>query len=730
LADIYDDFKGVQLSSLFWLSNILIPVIAAIGIIYVVHIFRELKRIEIHDKKVEEISKYIHHGARVYLKQQYKTMVKLSVVIFILLLFLPSKYISINWPTAVAYLCGSVTSLLAGYIGMEAATMGNGKVVELAKTSTRKAAQLGLKAGLVTGIMAISISILGIWIILLVFDFNVFLVAGFGFGSSFSALFSQVGGGIFTKAADIGADLVGKVEERIPEDDPRNPGVIADNVGDNVGDCAGRSADLYESTSANTIATMILGIYLSVITHNPMFIIFVFIFRACGMIFSTIGVRAIRFNEANSFWSLNKGLIITMLLNVMTVGILSYIYFGPGWYYLFVSAIIGVITSFVIQILVFYYTNYHYRPTKNIVLASDTGPATNVIHGLATGLESTALPVVCFVVVIISAYLLGAHYASSVGYIYGSGPDGKPLLTNFIGGVFSMAITMIGLMMQSCFVLACDTFGPIVDNAAGLAEMGKLEEKVRYNLDLLDSLGNTTKAIAKGFGLTCAVVASFLLFLTYLQETEEIYGTEIFPVLETNHTLIITLANPMNIVGLFVGCMIPFIFSAFTIRAVGRAASNMVREIRRQFNADPKILKGESKPDYGRCIEISTKSAQRGMITPSLIVVIIPIVCGVLFGPLPVAAILIGGTISGILLGMTFNNGGGALDNAKKGIESGEFPGRSKYSASHEAAVIGDTFGDPLKDTAGPSLHIVMKLLNIASIIFIPLFIGLIQIPF
>jgi K(+)-stimulated pyrophosphate-energized sodium pump len=580
---------------------------------------------------------------------------------------------------------------------MGASTLSNVKVTQACKTSLNKALKIGFNAGMVIGVSVISISLLGISILYISFNFNVQNIVGFAFGASFSALFAQLGGGIYTKGADIGADLVGKLEYGLPEDDIRNPAAIADNVGDNVGDCAGRGADLYESSSANNIAAMIIGVSLSVITNNPLFIIFSLISRALGNIAGILGGFFVKIKERDKspIAAFARSLTATAIINVIFFLILTMICFQTGWQFLFIASILGIALGLSTYFIVDYYTSSRYRPVKNVIRSSETGAATNVISGFSLGLESPTIPVISFVVGIIISFLLGEQYAHANS------------LDPYLGGVFGITVATMGLLSITTIILAFDGFGPVSDNAAGIAEMSHLGEEVRYNLDKLDAVGNTTKALAKGFGITCAALSAIILFEAYLEEIK---------------TIDVNVYNPIVLCSLMIGAVIPFVFSALAIRSAGAAAYGMIKEIQRQFKEDPGILENKSLPDYEKCIDTGTKVALKKMIFPALLPTLTPIILGFLFGPIALAAFLISGTISGIILGFVLNTGGGALDNTKKAIEGGLLGGKGSYA--HDASIIGDTFGDPLKDTAGPSLHILVKVINTVSIAFAPIFLA------
>jgi len=513
------------------------------------------------------------------------------------------------------------------------------------------------------------------------------LIVGFGFGASFVALFAQLGGGIYTKAADVGADLVGKVEAGIPEDDPRNPAVIADLVGDNVGDCAGRGADLFESTAAENIGAMILGIAL-----YPIFgiygIIFPLVARAFGLIASIIGVMCVRVSETEDpMAGLNRGYLITTILAAIGFWVSTKLLLTDYHTYFFLAGLVGILTSFAFVSITQYYTEYRYRPVKEIARASETGPATNIIAGFSVGLECTGLPVLVISVALLLAYYLGKATGLSAGGLYGT------------------AVATMGMLSTCAYILAMDTFGPITDNAGGIVEMSGASENIRKRTDRLDAIGNTTKALTKGYAVGSAALAAFLLFSAYLEDV---------------HLSSVDLAKPVVFIGGMLGAVLVFIFSSFAIRAVGNAAYYIINNVRKQFKEKPGILQGKEKPDYAQAVDICTRGALKEMILPGLTAVIVPLLVGLFLGPEAVGATLMVGTIAGIILALVLNNGGGAWDNAKKYIEAGAYGG--KGSETHKAAVVGDTVGDPFKDTAGPSLHVLVKLLSTLTLVFAPLF--------
>jgi K(+)-stimulated pyrophosphate-energized sodium pump len=584
----------------------------------------------------------------------------------------------------------------------------NIRVALAATRSLPEALRVAFRGGAVSGITVVAISLLGVGGLFWAFDgfqeptLVPLQIVGFGFGASFVALFAQLGGGIYTKAADVGADLVGKVEAGIPEDDPRNPAVIADLVGDNVGDCAGRGADLFESTAAENIGAMILGIALYPV-YGLKGILFPLLARALGLVASIIGIFLVKAKEdEDPMASLNRGYWLTTIISAVGFYIAVVALLDNNMWF-FAAGVVGILTALAMVYVTEYYTEYKYRPVYSIARASQTGPATNIITGLAVAMECTGIPVLILSGAVLSAYFCGVKALPGV--------EGA--------GLYGTAMATMGMLSSCAFILAMDTFGPITDNAGGIVEMSDQPEAIRKRTDKLDAAGNTTKALTKGYAIGSAALAAFLLFGAYLDEVEKI----------THTAVTVDLAKVPNFVGGLIGAALVFVFSAFAIHAVGRAAYYVINEVRRQFKEHPGILQGTEEPDYGRCVDIVTIGALKEMVLPGLMPVFVPLIIGVTFkkfaGPgLPgaeaVAAMLMVGTIVGILMALVMNNGGGAWDNAKKFIETGQFGG--KRSEAHVAAVVGDTVGDPLKDTAGPSLHVLIKLLSTVTLVLAPLF--------
>lgn len=650
--------------------------------------------------KMKEIAGYIQEGANAFLRREFKTISYFIATLAALLLT------GLGWQIAFGFVMGAVFSLIAILLGMNAAVRANVRTTNAARTSASKALSLAFRGGGVMGLSIVSLNLVGISLLYLFFGADskaVVMLVGFGFGASLSALFAQLGGGIFTKAADVGADLVGKVEEHIPEDDPRNPAVIADQVGDNVGDCAGRGADLFESGSDNLIAAMILGL----IFVGPPFllgwkiVLFPLLTRAIANIGTIVGVFAVRgWKKHDPILSLNVGLFLAgavcIVVNYpLAVWIMNDIRF-------FWCLLLGLLSALAVSLIVEYYTGINRKPVRKIAEAAQSGAALNIMTGFAYGMESAAIPIIVIGGVIIASY-----------FIFGGG----------ILGVYGIVTAALGLTQMKGIIMASDTFGPIVDNASGIAEMSGLGNEVRHSADMLDACGNITKAITKGFAMVAAILTSAALLFAYVSEAFKLEsGTGAILVDISKIAENFDLAHPLIIVGILIGATIPFLFSALTIFSVGKTAHQMVDEVRRQFNEIDGILEGKTKPDYSRCVDVSTKNALREMIPPTLLGLTAPIIIGLTLGIWALGAFLLSATVVGALLATFMFNAGGALDNAKKYIENGYL--EDKRETTRAAAVIGDIFGDPLKDTAGPSLHILIKLVNIVAITLLPFFVA------
>ncbi|MFN3325390.1 MAG: sodium-translocating pyrophosphatase [Bryobacteraceae bacterium] len=671
--------------------------------------------------EMQKISNAIKAGAEAFLRRQNRTIIILSALLAVLIYvgyFFGAEDATLAMRMTVSFVLGAACSLAAGFSGMWVSIRTNIRVASAARTSLNKALQIALRGGAVTGLSVVSLSLLGVGALFWIFDGLAHpdhvphQIVAFGFGASFVALFAQLGGGIYTKAADVGADLVGKVEAGIPEDDPRNPAVIADLVGDNVGDCAGRGADLFESTAAENIGAMILGIALF-----PVFgiygVLFPLVARAFGLIASIAGVLVVKCGEdEDPMKALNRGYYVTTLLAIGGFYLAVELLLG-GNMRLFLAGVLGIATSFLFVYITQYYTEYKYRPVLSIAESAKTGSATTIITGFAVGLECTAAPVI-----VISAAIMGSYYLGTT--------SGLPV-SAAAAGLYGTAIATMGMLSTAAYILAMDTFGPITDNAGGIIEMSKQPEEIRQRTDRLDSVGNTTKALTKGYAIGSAALAAFLLFSAYIDAVKLLLG---WP---PERAFVVDIGYVPVFTGALLGAMLVYLFSALAIQAVGRAAQTVIQEVRRQFKENKGIMAGTSDPDYGTCVDIVTKGALKAMVLPGILPVAGPVLVGLVFrnfaaepggppvGAAAVAAFLMVGTISGILLATMMNNGGGAWDNAKKYIETGAFGG--KGSEAHKATVVGDTVGDPFKDTAGPSLHVLIKLLSTITLVAAPLFI-------
>ncbi len=719
---------------------------------------------------MQKVANAIFQGARAFLNRQYRTIAILAIfaaiIVGVVLALLgqgtSADRFNLAWHTSLAFLIGAICSGISGYIGMDVAVRSNARTASAATRSLGEALMVSLRGGAVSGFLVVSLSLLGVSLVFTAYGglsnpaVAPSLIVGFGFGASFVALFAQLGGGIYTKAADVGADLVGKIEAGIPEDDPRNPAVIADLVGDNVGDCAGRGADLFESTAAENIGAMILGVALYTFTHNLGWILFPLVVRAFGLIASAIGLLWIRPSVVTepdkaagrdpgeiAMNQLNIGYFITCAISVVGVFLGSYLLLGgvntgagtvnvtsnagiPGWVWFGFAGTTGILLSIAFVYITQYYTAGTWRPVREIAAATLTGPATTIITGVAVAFECVALPVLA-----ISAALGLSYFFGSQVHI----PSNSATVNS--GGIFGTAVATMGMLMSTAYILAMDTFGPITDNAGGITEMSGQAESVRDITDALDGVGNTTKALTKGFGIGSAALAAYLLFSAYLDQ--------LFNFSHNKAVYVVDLSSIPVFIAALIGITLIFFFSSLAIRAVGAAAKRMIEEVRRQFRANPKIMAEDPAdrvdPDYARCVDISTRGALRAMILPGVVAVLTPIAVGSILGPEAEAGMLMVGTMGGIVLALFLNNGGGAWDNAKKYIEAGylrvnaegEMVGRldlnstvlGKKSEPHKASVVGDTVGDPFKDTAGPSLHVLIKLLSTITLVLAPLYVFL-----
>jgi len=651
--------------------------------------------------QMQEISSAIRSGAEAYLRRQYKTISVIAIA-FTILLAVAIRDPQNQWLglyTAGGFLLGALCSNLAGYIAMFISVRSNIRTARGATSRLDRSLKVAFRGGIVFGLAVVSLSLLGISVLFLLFGGDPRLIVGFAFGASFAALFAQLGGGIYTKAADMSADLVGKVEAGIPEDDPRNPAVIADLVGDNVGDIAGRGADLFESITGENIGAMILGLAPAVYAvFGINGLIFPLLARGFGLIGTLVGtVFVYSRKDEDPFRSLTRGLVVTGVICALGFYLLTEVLLNGELNY-FYAALVGIVGAIVVAWITDYYTSYRRRPTLDIAKASESGPAPGIATGLAVGMESTGVFILVIGAAILLAFGLGSGFQAFAGHLSVTDPL-------FQRGVYGTAIATMGMLSVTPMVLAMDGFGPIVDNAGGILEMSGMSEEARATSDRLDSVGNTTKALTKGYGVASAALSAFLLFSAFL-EVAGLSGVD--------------LEKPGVFTGALIGAMLIFMFSSLAIRAVGKTSAVMILEIRRQFKEIPGIMEGKSKPDYSRCIDISTKAALKNMVMPSLLVVVGPVAVGLVLGAEAVGGLLMVGTVVGILMALFMNNGGAALDNAKKYIEAGHLGG--KASQAHAATVIGDTLGDPLKDTAGPSLHVVVKLLNTITLAMAPLF--------
>ncbi len=763
----------LALPALIWL----VPITGVLAVLFALWLAQDVLRRDTGTPAMQEVAGLIFEGAMAFLRRQYTTIAVLALVASVVIGIIVGavsegvrgiERIDTDDPatpevveqfylrateeievsrteegilTAVAFLVGAAASALSGFIGMYISVRSNLRTAAAAQRSLKEAITVALRGGAVSGFLVVALSLLGVSGIFGVYsrvlghppELAPFLIVGFGFGASFVALFAQLGGGIYTKAADVGADLVGKLEAGIPEDDPRNAAVIADLVGDNVGDCAGRGADLFESMSAENIGAMILGVALFAVTGRIEWVLFPLILRAFGIIATMAGLLSVPFfarddGQQDPMTPLNGGFYVVSALCLAGLAIATNALLGDAWIWYFLCGVVGIATGFAFVYITQYYTAGSWRPVQEIANASRTGPATNIIIGTAVGFETTAATAISIGLALIASFTLGSH----AEVLSPSGAD----LPEFTKGIFGTAVATMGMLMSAAYILAMDTFGPITDNAGGIAEFSGAPEGTRHITDALDTVGNTTKALTKGYAVASAGLAAFLLFSAYLDKVKERIGYSL------TRELPVDIANVDVFVGGLLGMMLVFLFSSMAIRAVGSAAGSIIEEVRRQFREMPGIMEGTQRPDYARAVDITARAALRQMIMPGVLAVGLPIVVGVLFrfarpgdvatggnGWLAVSGLLIVGTIGGILLATFLNNSGGAWDNAKKFIESGAMknPDGStvlKGSQEHAAAVVGDTVGDPFKDTAGPALHVLIKLLATITLVLAPLFIA------
>lgn len=655
-----------------------LPILTGIiSLVVVVFIANSIIKSDPGSDRMREISGYIEEGAMAFLKKEY-----CYLAVFIIIVAL-SIFIFLNINTAIAFIVGALFSITAGFVGMRIAVKSNVRTAQAAKHGIKEALSVAFSGGSVMGLCVVGLGLIGLGFFSIVFDLNAEYITGFGLGASSIALFARVGGGIYTKAADVGADLVGKVEAGIPEDDPRNPAVIADNVGDNVGDVAGMGADLFESYVGSIISAITLGATL-VSSFGKNIVLFPLLLSAVGVLSSLIGIIYVKLYKGdNPQKALNGGSAISGAI-VIVVGFILCKYM-IGDMRIFIPIVAGLIVGLLIGKITEIYTSADYKSVKLIADESKTGPATNIIAGLSVGMKSTVAPILLIVIgIIVSYFAIGGSSNSELG-------------------LYGIALAAVGMLATTATTIAVDAYGPISDNAGGIAEMCELDESVREITDKLDSVGNTTAAIGKGFAIGSAALTALALFASYSQAV---------------NLNSINLLNPLTLVGVLLGGMLPFLFGALTMQSVGKAATQMVEEVRRQFKDKKGILEGTEKPDYSKCVEISTKAALREMILPGILAILVPLGTGLLLGTEALAGLIGGGVLSGVLLAIMMANAGGAWDNAKKYIETGVNGGKGSFA--HKAGVVGDTVGDPFKDTSGPSMNILIKLMTIVSVVFAP----------
>ncbi len=679
-------------------AMILIPVAAIVALIAAFVLTLSILRAETGDERMVEISNAVRQGAGAYMNRQYRTIffvaLLIAAVFAIVALTRSGAEATQWWWTTIGFGVGALFSAVSGYVGMSVAVRANVRVAQAARSGLAGALRIAFNGGAVSGLAVAGLALLGVSGFFLIFHSllgfanPVEPLIGFAFGASLISLFARVGGGIYTKAADVGADLVGKLEAGIPEDDPRNPAVIADNVGDNVGDCAGMGADLFETYAVTAIGAIFLGFLLpgGLVTN---LVIYPLVLGAIAIVASVIGVGFVRLGAGgNIMGALYRGVFASAIISAIGFFVASLLMFrnfdfatllpaAGGWFTLFLTSIIGIVVTILIMFITEYYTATRFAPVQRVADASVTGSATNIISGLAVGMQSTALPVVVLVLATFASFLLA--------------------------GLYGVAVAAVAMLSVTGMIVAMDTYGPITDNAGGIAEMSDMPEEVRKNTDALDAVGNTTKAVTKGYAIGSAALAALVLFADYAERLD--LGEGAF-----------ALNDPIVLVGLLLGAMLPFLFSSFLMESVGKAAGAVIEEVRRQFREIPGIMERTAKPDYGKAVDIVTAAALREMTVPAIMAVVAPLIVGFLFGPLALGGLLIGVIASGLMMALMMSNGGGAWDNAKKYIEDGNHGG--KGSDAHTASVVGDTVGDPYKDTAGPSINPLIKVINTVSLIF------------
>ncbi len=685
---------------------ILTPLAAIVALVAAFILAKSVLSAPTGDETMNSIADAVKEGAGAYMNRQYTTITYVAVAIVavfaIIAITQEGQAATTWWWTTVGFAVGALFSALSGYAGMTIAVRSNIRVAEAAKTGLPGALKLAFNGGAVSGLAVAGLALLGVAGFFYLFHSVLGLedpvnpLVGFAFGSCLISLFARVGGGIYTKAADVGADLVGKVEAGIPEDDPRNPAVIADNVGDNVGDCAGMGADLFETYAVTAIGAILLGYLIPAEQMVTALVTFPLYLGAFAILASIVSVFFVRMGKDNNIMkALYKGMYASAVISIAGFAWITNAVFADfdfailagmsnapeSWIDIFYTTIVGIVVVVLLVLITEYYTSTKYSPVRKIAKSSETGSATNIISGLAVGMESTLVPTLVLVIALFLSYTFA--------------------------GLYGIGIAAVAMLSVTGMIIAMDTYGPITDNAGGIAEMSNLPESVRENTDALDAVGNTTKAVTKGYAIGSAALAALVLFADYIFNLEKTMGDE---------GIVFLLNDPIVLIGVFIGGMLPFLFASFLMESVGKAAGAVIEEVRRQFREMPGIMKGETKPEYGACVDIVTKSALKEMVIPGLMAVFAPLIVGILWGPLALGGLLIGVIASGLMVALMMSNGGGAWDNAKKYIEDGNHGG--KGSEAHAAAVVGDTVGDPYKDTAGPSINPLIKVINTVALIF------------